>query len=214
MVGGVFLVDPQAFPRHRSSQTQRGWRWQTWSDTAEVLRKRPSPELPSTHTNTGWQQWFTRTNLWFSSWLCPLCDQMSCVVSAQRITHQRGAPDGCVQREYGGKKDYKRKLSQGRNNKDSQLTQPPQGRKDLDWCILSSWQSLFYVRYEARLMAAVSAPFYTVILQRVSVPPYLHFWGYIKWNVDNSGDLIVLFCALQGCLNLPFHFSLTLPRLL
>lgn len=83
VVGGVFLVDPHAFQRHRSSQTQRGWWWQTWSDTAKVLRKRLSPELHSTHTNRVWQWWFTRTNLWFSSWLCPFCDQMSFAASAQ-----------------------------------------------------------------------------------------------------------------------------------
>lgn len=80
--------------------------------------------------------------------------------SAQRITHQRRAPDGCIQSEHG--KKIKR-----RNNKDSLMTQPPRGRKDLDWCILSSWQSLFYVRYEARLIGAVREPFHTVILEPV-----------------------------------------------
>lgn len=45
--------------------------------------------------------------------------------SAQRITHQRRAPDGCIQSEHG--KKIKR-----RNNKDSLMTQPPRGRKDLD----------------------------------------------------------------------------------
>lgn len=60
----------------------------------------------------------------------------------RNITHQRSAPDGCIQSEYGeGKKHlYNRKLSQGRNNK-NRMTQPPWGRKDLDWCILSSCQS-------------------------------------------------------------------------
>lgn len=96
VVGGVFLVDPQAFQRHRSSQTQRGWRWQTWSDTAEVLRKRPSPELPSTHTNTGWQQRFTRTNLWFfllalptlrPNELCCLCTEDNTPARSTRWLH-------------------------------------------------------------------------------------------------------------------------------
>lgn len=144
LVGGVFLVDPHAFQRHRSSQTQRGWWWQTWSDTAEVLRKRLSPELHPTHTNRVWQWWFTRTNLWFTSWLCPFCDQMNLAACAQRQHNRPAQSTRWLHSKWiwrGKKHLYKRKLSQGRNNKDRLMTRPPRGRKDLDWCILSSWQS-------------------------------------------------------------------------
>lgn len=132
VVGGVFLVDPHAFQRHWSSQTQRGWWWQTWSDTAEVPRKRPSPELHSTHTNRLWQWWFTRTNLWFSSWLFPFCDQMSFAASAQRQDNTPARSSRWLHSKWmwrGKKRLYKSKLSQGRSNKDRLMTQPPRGRK-------------------------------------------------------------------------------------
>lgn len=172
VVGRVFLVDPHAFQRHRSSQTQRQWWWQTWSDTAEVLRKRFSPEIHSTQTNRLWRWRFTRTNLWFSSWICPLCDQISFAASCAEATLHTSAEHqmAAFKVNMEGKKHlYTSSLSQGRNNKDRLMTQPPRGRKDLDWCILSRWQSLslFYVWYKARQIGAVSAPFYTVTLERV-----------------------------------------------
>lgn len=119
-------------------------------DKLEVTPPRSSGSVSlqnyTPHTNRLWQWWFTRTNLWFSSWLCPFCDWMSFAASAQR---QRNTPSQSTRWLlskgiwWGGKSTFiTGKLFQGQNKEDRLITQPPWGRRDLDWWILSSWQSL------------------------------------------------------------------------